>query len=62
MFDRVLADAPCSASGVARRHPDINGRAGRLTFPSRWAASTGALADALWALVAPGGKTLHATC
>lgn len=61
MFDRVLADVPCSASGVARRHPDIKWTRRPTDIPSL-GRQQGALADALWALVAPGGKMLYATC
>lgn len=61
MFDRVLADVPCSASGVARRHPDIKWTRRPTDIPSL-GRQQGALADALWALVVPGGKMLYATC
>ena len=60
-FDRVLADVPCSASGVARRHPDIKW----LRRPEdivKFAQQQSAMIDALWDLVAPGGKLLYATC
>ena len=60
-FDAILLDAPCTASGIVRRHPDI-----------RWLRrpdDIGALArvqaqllDALWPLLAPGGRLLYATC
>jgi 16S rRNA (cytosine967-C5)-methyltransferase len=60
-FDRVLADVPCTASGVARRHPDIKwlrrpGDAG--AFARRQTA----ILDALWGVLAPGGKLLYVTC
>jgi 16S rRNA (cytosine967-C5)-methyltransferase len=60
-FDRVLADVPCTASGVVRRHPDIKWlrRAGDLTGLRRLQAS---ILDALWQVLAPGGKLLYATC
>ena len=60
-FDRILADVPCSASGVARRHPDIKWlrRAGD---PAAFAARQAALLRALWRLLAPGGKLLYVTC
>lgn len=60
-FDRILADVPCSASGVARRHPDIKWlrRPGDL---ARFAAGQREILDALWRLLAPGGKMLYATC
>ncbi|MEY3974335.1 MAG: rRNA ((967)-C(5))-methyltransferase RsmB, partial [Pseudomonadota bacterium] len=60
-FDRVLADLPCSGSGVVRRHPDI-----------KWLRKPGDLAgfaeqqrrilDALWPLLAPSGRLLMVTC
>jgi 16S rRNA (cytosine967-C5)-methyltransferase len=60
-FDRILIDAPCSATGVMRRHPDV-----RLL---RRSEDIGALAqrqagilDALWPCLRPGGKMLYATC
>ncbi len=60
-FDRVLADVPCSASGVVRRHPDIKWlrRAGDLRG---FAREQSRLLDALWQVLAPGGKLLYATC
>ena len=60
-FDAILLDAPCSASGIVRRHPDV-----------RWlrrASDIGALAeiqagllDALWLTLKPGGRLVYATC
>ena len=60
-FDAILLDAPCTASGIVRRHPDI-----------RWLRRPGDIAalaqvqaqmlDALWPLLAPGGRLLYATC
>lgn len=60
-YDRILLDAPCSGSGVVRRHPDIKllrrpGDTGQL------AARQEAMLDALWGLLAPGGRLLYATC
>ncbi|GLS03590.1 ribosomal RNA small subunit methyltransferase B [Chitiniphilus shinanonensis] len=60
-FDRVLADVPCSATGVARRHPDIKWLRRAEDFAG-FAAQQAAMLDALWRLVAPGGKLLYATC
>jgi len=60
-FDRILADVPCSASGVARRHPDLKWlrRAGdAAAFATRQAA----ILDALWQLLAADGKLLYVTC
>jgi 16S rRNA (cytosine967-C5)-methyltransferase len=61
LFDRILADVPCSASGIVRRHPDI-----------RWRRQRGDLAtfslqqleilNGLWPLLKPGGKLLYVTC
>jgi 16S rRNA (cytosine967-C5)-methyltransferase len=60
-FDRVLADVPCSASGVARRHPDVKWlrRAGD---PESFAMRQGAILDALWQVLAANGKLLYVTC
>ncbi len=60
-FDRILLDAPCSASGVIRRHPDIK----LLRTPADMAALTAmqrTLLDRLWQNLAPGGRLLYATC
>ena len=60
-FDRILLDAPCSATGVIRRHPDI--RLHRTPADIvRLAATQTRLLDALWPLLAPGGKLLYVTC
>jgi 16S rRNA (cytosine967-C5)-methyltransferase len=60
-FDRVLADVPCTASGVVRRHPDIKWLR-RAVDIARFATQQRALLDALWQVVASGGKLLYATC
>ena len=60
-FDAILADVPCSASGVVRRHPDIK-HLRRESDIRRFAATQAAIADALWPLLKPGGKMLYATC
>ncbi len=60
-FDRILADVPCSASGVARRHPDIKWLR-READIARFAAQQRDIIDALWPLLAPGGEMLYATC
>ena len=60
-FDRILADVPCSGSGVARRHPDIKWLR-RESDLAAFAQRQGSLLDALWRLLAPGGKLLYATC
>ncbi|WP_028454737.1 16S rRNA (cytosine(967)-C(5))-methyltransferase RsmB [Chitinilyticum litopenaei] len=60
-FDRILADVPCSASGVTRRHPDIKWLRRPEDFAS-FARQQAAMLDALWPLLAVGGKLLYATC
>ena len=60
-FDRVLADVPCSASGVARRHPDIKWLRRAQDLPA-FAARQAAILDALWQVLGPGGKLLYVTC
>ena len=60
-FDRILLDAPCTATGVIRRHPDIK----LLRRPSDVQQTVKQQADllqALWPLLAPGGVLLYATC
>lgn len=61
LFERILLDAPCTASGVVKRHPDIKWLR-RDSDVSRLATSQGRMLDALWQLLAPGGKLLYATC
>ena len=60
-FDAILLDAPCSASGIVHRHPDIRWlrRADDIAALGRVQAE---LLDALWPLLAPGGRLLYATC
>jgi 16S rRNA (cytosine967-C5)-methyltransferase len=60
-FDRILADVPCSASGVARRHPDLKWLR-RAADVAAFAERQGAILDTLWQALAPGGKLLYATC
>ncbi len=60
-YDRILADVPCSASGVVRRHPDIKWLR-RPADVAGFARTQAALLDALWPLLAPGGKMLYCTC
>jgi 16S rRNA (cytosine967-C5)-methyltransferase len=60
-FDRILADVPCSASGVVRRHPDIKWLR-RQSDLDGFARSQEEILDALWQVLAPGGKMLYATC
>lgn len=61
LFDRILLDAPCSATGVIRRHPDIK----LLRKNSDIAAlqqEQARLLQALWQVLKPGGLLLYATC
>ena len=60
-YDRILADVPCSASGVARRHPDIKWLR-RAADIGAFATSQQRILDALWRTLAPGGKILYCTC
>ncbi len=60
-FDRILLDAPCSATGVIRRHPDIRHLRKPGDVPAL-ARRQRALLDALWPLLAPGGRLVYATC
>lgn len=60
-FDRILADVPCSASGVVRRHPDIKWLR-RDTDVVPFAAQQAQILDALWHTLAPGGTMLYVTC
>jgi 16S rRNA (cytosine967-C5)-methyltransferase len=61
LFDRILCDAPCSAIGVIRRHPDIK----YLKTPNDLIALSQQqtqLLNALWPLLKPGGILVYATC
>ena len=60
-FQRILADVPCSASGVVRRNPDIKWLR-RSDDVARFAAQQAEILDALWQVLAPGGKMLYVTC
>jgi 16S rRNA (cytosine967-C5)-methyltransferase len=60
-FDRILLDAPCTATGVARRHPDGKWLK-RPEDATHLAALQASLLDAIWPLLRPGGKLLYATC
>ena len=60
-FDRILADVPCSASGIARRRPDIKWLR-RANDLARFAGQQRNLLAALWRVLVPGGKLLYATC
>ncbi|QKT03493.1 16S rRNA (cytosine(967)-C(5))-methyltransferase RsmB [Ectothiorhodospiraceae bacterium 2226] len=60
-YDRILLDAPCSASGVIRRHPDIKTLRRPEDLPAL-AAQQAKLLEGLWPLLRPGGMLVYATC
>ncbi|MES1981279.1 MAG: 16S rRNA (cytosine(967)-C(5))-methyltransferase RsmB [Pseudomonadota bacterium] len=60
-FQRILADVPCSASGVVRRHPDIKWLR-RSTDIAGFAQQQREILTALWRLLARDGKLLYVTC
>ena len=60
-FDAILADVPCSASGVVRRHPDIKWLR-RESDVRKFASTQAGILDALWPLLNRGGHLLYATC
>ncbi len=60
-FDAILLDAPCTASGIVRRHPDVRWLR-RPEDSAQLARTQAALLDALWPLLVPGGRLLYCTC
>ncbi len=60
-YERILLDLPCSATGVIRRHPDIKYLRRKQDIPAL-AALQSQILDAIWPLLAPGGKLLYCTC
>ena len=60
-FDAILLDAPCSASGIVRRHPDVRWLR-RASDIDALVKSQARLLDALWPLLGPGGRLLYVTC
>lgn len=60
-FQRILLDAPCSASGVARRQPDVRWNR-RPSDLAKFAARQGELLDGVWQVLESSGKLLYATC
>ena len=60
-FDRILLDAPCTASGIVRRHPDSKWLR-RKTDIASFARQQHQLLAGLWPLLAEGGRLLYATC
>jgi 16S rRNA (cytosine967-C5)-methyltransferase len=60
-FERILADVPCSGSGVVRRHPDSKWLR-RPGDADKFARTQAEILDALWRVLAPGGRMLYCTC
>lgn len=60
-YDLILLDAPCTASGIVRRHPDIRWLR-RASDVDQLAAIQKRILQALWPLVRPGGRLLYCTC
>ena len=60
-FDAILLDAPCTASGIVRRHPDVRWLR-RETDVAQLAAQQARLLATLWPLLAPGGRLVYCTC
>jgi 16S rRNA (cytosine967-C5)-methyltransferase len=60
-FDAILLDAPCTASGIVRRHPDVRWLR-RESDVAQLAAIQARLLDTLWPLLKPGGRLLYCTC
>jgi 16S rRNA (cytosine967-C5)-methyltransferase len=60
-FDAILLDAPCTASGIVRRHPDVRWLR-RETDIAQLANLQRKLLQTLWPLLAPGGRLLYCTC
>lgn len=61
LFDRILADVPCTASGIVRRHPDIRWLR-RKADTAQLAALSAQILDNLWQMLQPDGKLLFVTC
>ena len=61
LFDAILLDAPCTASGIVRRHPDVRWLR-RESDIAQLAAVQARLLAVLWSLLKPGGRLLYCTC
>ena len=61
LFDRILADVPCTASGIVRRHPDIRWLR-RKADTAQLATLSAQILDNLWRMLRPDGKLLFVTC
>ncbi len=61
LFDGILLDAPCTASGIVRRHPDVRWLR-RPTDIGHLAALQAKLLETLWPLLKPGGRLVYCTC
>ena len=61
LFDAILLDAPCSASGIVRRHPDVRWLR-RESDIAQLGAIQSRLLKALWGVLKPGGRLLYCTC
>jgi 16S rRNA (cytosine967-C5)-methyltransferase len=61
LYDGILLDAPCTASGIVRRHPDVRWLR-RPTDIAQLAAIQAHLLETLWPLLKPGGRLLYCTC
>ena len=61
LFDAILLDAPCTASGIVRRHPDVRWLR-RESDVAQLAAIQSQILDALWPLLKNGGRMLYCTC
>ena len=61
LFDAILLDAPCTASGIVRRHPDVRWLR-RESDVAQLAAQQRSLLETLWPLLKPGGRLLFCTC
>jgi len=61
LYDAILLDAPCTASGIVRRHPDVRWLR-RPTDIAQLADIQAQLLEALWPLLRPGGRLLYCTC